>query len=196
VTTVARDRLLAAALVAALIAHAIVTKLPDDLLDEMLYSCHVASLILAIGLVGRWRWLIAAGFLFHLGVGWVAWTLDVLDTQTTTPTSALVHFLPLLSGFLVFRDESLPRGATAAAIAIYVALQPISYWLTEPAHNINLAHAPWPPLEPYFPSMGIHRVVMAAIALAFLFTAELVFHRLKRATVVGSAPAGGGNGRI
>lgn len=190
-TTIARDRLLAAALVAALVAHALATKLPDDRLDEMLYSCHVASLILAVGLVGRWRWLIAAGFVFHLGIGWVAWTLDVLDTHTTTPTSALVHFLPLLSGFFVFRDRAFPRGATAAAFAIYAVLQPISYWLTAPAHNVNLAHAPWPPLEPYFPSMGIHRVAMAAIALAFLAAAELAFHRLWRTPVVGSAASEG-----
>ena len=183
-----RDRLLAAALLAALVAHAVVTKLPDNRLDEMLYSCHVASLCVAIGLLGRspQRWrsrlLVAAGFLFHLGIGWIAWTLDVLEAHTTTPTSVLVHFLPLLAGFLVFRVEPLPRGATAAAFAIYVVLQPVSYWLTAPEHNVNVAHAPWPPLEPLFPSMGVHRVAMAVFALAFLLAAELVFRRFMRAT--------------
>ena len=177
-----RDRLLGAALIAALVGHAVVTKLPGDRLDEMLYSCHVASLILAVGLLGRWRLLIAAGFLFHLGIGWIAWTLDVLEAHTTTPTSVLVHFLPLFAGFLVFRDEALPRGSTRAAFAIYVVLQPLSYWLTAPAHNVNVAHAPWPPLEPMFPSMGVHRVAMAVFALAFLLAADLVFRRFTRGT--------------
>jgi hypothetical protein len=121
-------------------------KLEHDLLGEMLWACHVASLLIAIGLVARQTWLVAVGTAFHLAVGFPAFVLDAIATHTTV-TSVLVHTVPPVVGLHALRHHGRwPRWTPIASGALYVVLVPLSRWLTEPALNVNLAFAPWPPI--------------------------------------------------
>jgi hypothetical protein len=136
---------LAAAVLGTLALHA-AHKLEHGLIGEMLWACHVASLLIATGILTRQIWLVAVGTVFHMAVGIPAYALDVIMLQQTTVTSVLVHVVPPLAGFLALRAEaSWPRWTPMAAVALYVALIPLSRWLTEPSLNVNLAFAPWPP---------------------------------------------------
>jgi hypothetical protein len=136
----------AAAVLGVLALHA-AHKLEHGLIGEMLWACHVASLLIATGILTRQIWLVAVGTVFHLAVGVPACALDVIVLQQTTVTSVLVHVVPPLAGLLALRTEApWPRWTPIAAVALYVALIPLSRWLTEPALNVNLAFAPWPPL--------------------------------------------------
>jgi len=147
--TAARWRWLGASIVAALGWHA-VTKLPDHL-PEMLWVCHIASLVMAIGLfTGRHR-LVAAAFLMHLAFGAPSWALDVIATRSTTPSSVLVHALPLLVGGLAVAARGWPRRVVLPAWISFSFAVPVAYVLTPPALNVNLAHAPWPPLAALLP---------------------------------------------
>lgn len=122
-------------------------KLEHGLFAEMLWACHVASLSIGVGILTRQTWLVAVGTLFHVAVGVPAYLLDVIVLGTTTVTSAVVHTLPPLAGLMTLRrDAAWPRWTPVAAGSLYVALIPISRWLTEPALNVNLAFRPWPPL--------------------------------------------------
>ena len=120
---------------------------------EMLWACHVASLLIAIGILAHRGWLVAVGTVFHLAVGVPAYAVDVIALGQTTLTSVLAHTVPPFAGLLALRDEApWPRWTPVAAGALYVALIPISRWLTEPALNVNLAFTPWPPLATLIPS--------------------------------------------
>ncbi|HEU5072577.1 MAG TPA: hypothetical protein VFU02_00355 [Polyangiaceae bacterium] len=122
-------------------------KLEHGLLAEMLWACHVASLSIGLGILLRRIWLVAVGTLFHVAVGIPAYVLDVIVLGTTTFTSVLIHTLPPLAGLVVLRrDGPWPRWTPLAAASLYLALIPLSRWLTEPALNVNLAFRPWPPL--------------------------------------------------
>jgi hypothetical protein len=137
---------LAAAVTGALALHA-GHKLELGLLGEMLWACHVASLLIAIGIFFRKLTLVAVGTLFHAAVGLPAYVLDVITLGQTTATSVLVHVLPPLAGLFSLKYQTpWPRFVPAATAALYVALIPVSRLLTEPALNVNLAFAPWPPL--------------------------------------------------
>jgi hypothetical protein len=137
---------LAGAVLAVLALHT-AYKLEHDLLGEMLWTCHVASLVIAIGLVARRAWLVAVGTAFHLAVGLPSFVLDAIATQHTTVTSVLVHTVPPGVGLHALRHQGpWPRWTPIASGGLYVALVPLSRWLTEPALNVNLAFAPWPPL--------------------------------------------------
>src|SRR5260370_4891239 len=48
---------------------------------HLLWSCHVATFLLGVGLAVRSRLLVAAGFLFHLGIGLPAWLVQVIVTH-------------------------------------------------------------------------------------------------------------------
>jgi hypothetical protein len=61
-----------------------------DSLQELLYACHVATILIGVGLLAGSRALVGAGFLFHLAVGFPSWLLDAL-ARSTTISSVAVH---------------------------------------------------------------------------------------------------------
>src|SRR5690242_5811506 len=75
---------------------------PRDVL-HLLWSCHVATLMLAISLAMRWPLGVASGFLFHLSIGLPAWFAEIIVTRATfgaprvnvltLTTSICVHLL-------------------------------------------------------------------------------------------------------
>jgi len=137
-------RILGAVLLVALAVHAL-TKLSDGTVGEMLFTCHVASVLLAVGLLTRRHLLVAVGFLFHLGVGLPTYLLDAAVTGRTTASSVLVHLLPLLAGGLEVRRRGLPRAAALWGLPLYAACALVSWFATDPALNVNLVRAPWGP---------------------------------------------------
>ncbi len=134
------------ALFVVLAAHAVFTKLPFDLLLEMLYACHVATGILAVGVLLRKTELIVFGFSFHLGAGVWGYLFDLCATRTTTWTSVLVHVAPLVVGYAEVRRSGLPRWAPWVSFAFLTSMVVLAYFFTPPALNVNLAHKPWPPV--------------------------------------------------
>ncbi len=171
--------------------HALVKLRAGTPLSEMLWACHVASAVLAAGFLAGERRAVAVGFLFHLGVGLPAYLLDAVHNLTTTPTSVLVHALPLGLGGPVVRRTGLPWHALPAAWALWIAAQALT-WFTDPELNINLVHAPWGPLARLVPGAWEARALNALLALAFLSTAMLGFRRLAPAPELeGSGPSAG-----
>ena len=185
-TDLRRDREFAVAILLALVAHAALTKVPD-LLPEMLYACHVASLILAIGLLTQRSILVGIGFVFHLGVGFPTWGLDIAVMQTTTPTSILVHVLPLLAGYFYLRKNGIPRLATAGALGMCALLVPISYWGTPPALNVNVVHRVWEPFADIFSSQVVYLSCNFAVAAVLMTLAQMGFASVVRKTQHGMA---------
>ena len=150
-------------------------------LPHLLWSCHVASLVLGVGLLAERRWLVAAGFLFHVAIGFPAWLVEVLVTQGTfggatlighlLVTSIVVHALPLVAGAVCLGSEPLPWRAVPAAWLMPIVMIPVSRRLTPPEMNINLAHAVWPPLGDYFPSLWVFQTAMCGVTLGALIVA-------------------------
>jgi hypothetical protein len=168
--------------------HAL-TKAGDGKLAEMLWACHVATTLTGIGLLAGAPRVVAIGFLFHAAIGCPAYLLDLIVSRTTTPTSVLVHALPLAFGGLSVRRSGLPPRAPLIAWIAYLALQPVSYVLTDPALNINLAHAAWEPIAGLVPGIWAARLINATMALTFLVTAAAVvrfWSGRRRADVGGS----------
>lgn len=146
-------RVWAAALVFSVLSLHMFSKLERGLLGEMLWACHVASLLVGLGMLARQTWLVATGTLFHFGVGLPAYILDVVVLRSTTLTSVLVHVVPPLLGLQALRRvQAWPRWTPLTAAALYPCLIPVSRWLTEPALNVNLAFRPWAPLATVSPS--------------------------------------------
>jgi hypothetical protein len=142
-------------------------KLERGVFAEMLWACHVASLLLGVGLVARVVWLVALGTVFHVAAGLPAYVLDVIALKQTTLTSVVVHLAPPLSGlFFLKQDAPWPRFVPVATVTLYPVLVVLSRLVTEPALNVNLAFSPWPPLARVAPWLWftwlLNLVVLAA----------------------------------
>ncbi|HSA94093.1 MAG TPA: hypothetical protein VLE48_13850 [Terriglobales bacterium] len=135
---------------------------------EMLWGCHVASLILALGFLFGWTRAIALGFLFHVALGFPMWAIECITKRWISPTSVLVHVLPPLAGWLHVRSIGLPRNTVLSAWLLYLGLIPVSAWLTPPELNVNLAFEPWGFFKGYVPQLRVFQAGAGGIALAML----------------------------
>ena len=173
------QRGLGLALLAALVLHA-ATK-GQERLPELLCLCHVASALLAVGLLASVRWLVALGFLIHVGMGMPAFLVDVVFGQERpSPTSWLVHLLPLVAGGVAVWRTGLPHRTWLAAWGTVLVMLVVSILATPPALNINLVHEAWGPTKDVLPGVWPVRLFHALEALVLLFGAELVLQRIHR----------------
>ena len=168
------NRLLALAVLAAMAVHTYL-KWKWGTLPELLWGCNVASFVIIAGLWFRKPLLVGTGFLWHIAVGEPGFWFGVLQTGHTTWISILVHSLPTVAAFVSLRRSGLPRLSPYLAFALFVALVPISYYLTPAPLNINLTHQRLDLLVKHFPGNWDYRFVFSAFMLGFLLLADWGF---------------------
>ena len=132
-----------AAIVLTLLAHLVRKLTHGEPLQEMLWACHVASLVTIVGIAMRWPWVVATAFLFQVGVGLPGYVLDVAMSHTTTITSALCHTVPPLVGGWSVRQHGFGLQAIPLALGFWVVNQLLARLLTPAAYNVNLAYQPY-----------------------------------------------------
>lgn len=146
-------------------------------LQEMLWLCHVGTVVMAVGLLAGWhRWVIA-GFMLHLGCGTVAWAMDALVMHDTTLSSVLVHALPLTFGALEVRRKGWPSGVVFPAWLCFSAWVLCCHWLTDPALNVNVANRPWGPLEHVLGGVWISGALNSGLMLVGFLLVDAVMRR-------------------
>jgi hypothetical protein len=176
-TPATRDRSLALVVLAAMVCHTMV-KARLGTLPELLWGCNVASFLIVLGLwVGEAR-LVGAAFLWHLAVGEPAYVLGAVQAGTTGWTSVLAHTVPALAAFRFLRRTGLPRSAPFLALAMFLALVPLSHALTPPALNVNMAHQRLDFLRRGFPGQWDYRIAFTAGMLGLLAMGDLLAARL------------------
>jgi hypothetical protein len=145
-------------------------------LENMLWACHLGALLVGAGLLFTAPTLNAVGVLWLL-LGVPLWLLDLLDGGELVPTSILTHFGGLALGLWGVRRLGFPpMAALPAAVGLYI-LNRLSWLLTAPAENVNLAFTVWPGWEHYFPS---HRLYLATLLLLSAVVFGLLTPLLRR----------------
>jgi hypothetical protein len=162
---------------AVLVAHAMVAKMPFGLLPEMLWACHVATAILAVGVLLRKREFVIFGFSFHLGAGMWGYLFDLVAMRTTTWTSFLVHLAPLAVGFAEVRRSGLPRWAPWVSFGFLISMMAITYHFTPPNLNVNLAHRAWAPVERLTSALWATWAVNLGFALFLILTTDWLIRK-------------------
>lgn len=162
---------------AVLVAHAMLTKLPYGLLPEMLWACHVATTLLAVGILLRKKELILFGFSFHLGAGMWGYLFDLVAMRTTTWTSFLVHLLPLTIGYVEVRRYGLPRWAPWVSFGFLISMMTFAYHFTPPALNVNLAHRAWAPVERLTSALWATWFVNLGFALFLILSTDWIVRK-------------------
>jgi hypothetical protein len=162
----------------ALLAALAWDKAQAGLLPEMLWMCHVAACMLAVGLVFDWAALSAVGFLYQLAVGVPAYLLHLASGGDTTWVSFVLHLSSPVCGWLALRGRVLPRPTAVLAMASFGVVAVSCLLFTPEALNINLAFRPWAPLS----TLGVwpSRVGNAGLMLAQLVAVQWLFNRRKK----------------
>ena len=181
-------RIMGLALVGALALHTASKDAAHE--QEMLWLCHVATAVMALGLLAGWHRVMAGGFILHVGFGTVGWLLDVVATQDTTVSSVLVHLLPLAAGVIEVRRKGWPSGVVLPSWLFYSLWVLSCHWTTDPALNVNMAHGTWGPIAHVMGGVWLSGAMNSAILLGTFFAADAVLRRLTRSRSVAlhSAP--------
>lgn len=167
----AADVAFALGLVALLLAYG-AEKRRTGLWSEMLFGCHVATAVLAVGLLARAPLLVGAALVFHLGIGLPSWLVYVAARKTTRPLEVLAHVLPSMAAVPAAIRSGIPSGAAMVAWVGFLFLQVISYWVTPAELNVNLAHGPSPELARIVSRPWPARAVLATTGLLLMLLVE------------------------
>jgi len=160
---------LATSIAVLLVLHAI-TWSPS----QLLWACHLASAVIAIGLVIGHRKLIAVGVLFQAGQGIPAYILDLVVVGENSMTSVLLHTLPIASGVWALWGVRLPRGIVLPAWLLHPLATVLAYFLADPALNVMLVQKQYDATAAWFPELWMAHVANSALSLACMTIAWLV----------------------
>jgi hypothetical protein len=140
------------------------------------WSCHIATLSIALGLILGVRLLVQAGFLFHLAIGLPVWLIEIAVNRPAWgwkvyAGSIVAHVAPLVIGWIFSRGERMGWAPlwlawSYQALAVFPAR-----WFTPPELNINLAHRVWGPVEGVF-SMTTFQLVGNLIVLGVIWVSR------------------------
>jgi hypothetical protein len=145
---------------------------------HILWSCHLACLMVGIALLVRLPRLQAVGF-FWLTMGVPLWLLNIITSRDFMLTSTLSHIGGLIIAVYGLRFETLPRFSWAAAAAGLVVLGGFSRLMTPRYANVNLSFAVWQGWEDTFPSYFWYVVMLLTIAAVSFWMLELIVRRLQ-----------------
>lgn len=136
--------------------------------ENALWTCHLASLLIGLGIVLTQPRFTAVGTLWVM-MGLPIWILDLSAGGEFLPTSALTHVGAPIVAFFFFRRVSFPRGSWWRAVIALGFLVLLTRLITPPGENVNLAHAIWKGWE------GIFYHSHAAYLGFFLFVSAMSF---------------------
>lgn len=173
---VQQERAAGLLLVALLAAHTAL-KVRLGILPEMLWLCHLATALSAVGLlVGRPQ-LAVVGGLTHVAVGLTGWILEIL-LHGTTVTSTLLHIATPAIGLWMARRRGIPRWLPLGGLALW-GFGLVMGRLFDPALNLNLAwraYDIWPPETPGW----IYQSCNLGLLLGLMSLTRVVLNRIWR----------------
>jgi hypothetical protein len=161
-------------LLLALLGWHVAEKLQHALLPEMLWACHLATFLAAIGLLVDRPSLTVLGGMFHLVCGLPGWILE-WSLNGTTPSSFALHVATPIAGVLAARRVGLPSWLALGGSAFWAIAWGLGR-LCDPALNVNMAWRPYEVLPASFPTWASHALNLFLVAV-FMETLRRVTHR-------------------
>jgi hypothetical protein len=135
---------------------------------NLLWSCNVASLIVALGLLAERPLPTAAGGLMLI-LGDPLWVIDFSTGGELMVTAPLTHVGVLVLAIVGMRRLGMPRETFVACTLAIAAVTALARAVGPAADNVNLAFAVPPGWEKRFPSHGLYMVLLGGgLAIASL----------------------------
>jgi len=145
--------------------------------ENGLWACHVAALVIGVGLLASSATLVTVGLLW-LAVGIPLWIFDLLVGGESAPTSVLTHLGGVVVGLIGLHDLEMPDPAWWKALLAIGALQHLCRWVTPEKENVNAAFAVYAPFQRWFSSYRWYQLATALTLGIVFFVAEYGLRKL------------------
>ncbi len=152
-------------------------------LENQLWSCNVASIVAAAGLLAGSAAVNAAGGVLLL-VGEPVWAYDLAHGGTLLPTSLLTHLGVAALSLLGMRRLGVPWRAWPIAVATLAAATMAAAIASSAAENVNVAVV----TPPGFERLGSHAAYMAWLGTTLCVGMLALVAVLRRAFRRSAAP--------
>ena len=141
--------------------------------ENMLWACHLANLLIGVGLLLNWRAVVAVGVLW-LSIGlplWISWLSG--SPGEFSITSGMTHVGGMVVGVWAMRQMTWPRGIWWKAWLAIPLLQVLSHFTTKTSQeareeNVNISQGVWDGWGDIFPSYPVYLVlILGMVAVVF-----------------------------
>ncbi len=133
----------------------------------LLFVCYTANLLVAIGIICRWRLIFGMGFLWTVA----ALPLFIYDNSYESVSSTLAailcrctcmlfHVSGFIVGLLVLKFYRLPKFTWLAALGLGLALQVLARSFSDESLNINAAFRVYQGWEGVFSDYTVYTITM------------------------------------
>jgi hypothetical protein len=144
--------------------------------QNLLWGCHIASLLIAAG------WILRSPATNGVGVLWLVygvpmWLLFLATGGEFLPTTLLTHVGGTALGLWGLRWLGLPRGTWWKATAGLVALALLTRAIAPAEDNVNLAFAVQAGWEDSFRSFAVYAALVNGGGALVFFVGELILKR-------------------
>jgi hypothetical protein len=118
-------------------------------LGDMLWICHVSSLLLAAGILFNRPLFIRVATCWMI-IGLIIWALYLFAGGQWILTSLFVHVGGVIVGLLALRKVRTDRVSWLYAIAWFLLVQQVARMVAPPELNVNVAHRVYEGMDKYF----------------------------------------------
>ena len=158
--------------IARAIEYVAIAKTPE----QMLWSCHVSNLMLAVGMFLGNPLLIRVAVFWQI-LGLPPWIMDAVVSGMIKWVSIFSHLGGSVVAIIAIRQVGAKRWSWVPSLIYFVVLQQITRLLTDPGPytNVNVAHFAYGPMKDWFAVYWKYWVVNTSIVALTLIILEFVF---------------------
>ncbi|HMV51871.1 MAG TPA: hypothetical protein PLD20_08030 [Blastocatellia bacterium] len=147
--------------------------------EQILWSCHISNLMLAIGIFCYLPWLIRIAAFWQI-LGLPPWFIDMVVSKLVTPVSVFSHLGGVIVAFLALWVVRAKRGSWLPSLLYFIVLQQITRLLTVPGPytNVNVAHFAYGGMKNWFGSYWTYWLANTAVTAVTLWILDWGFAKL------------------
>lgn len=147
--------------------------------EQILWSCHISNLMLAVGILLCNPWLIRIAAFWQI-LGLPPWIIDMVVSKLVTPVSIFSHLGGVTVALIALWVVRAKRGSWLPSLIYFVILQQITRLLTVPGPytNVNVAHFAYGGMKDWFGSYWTYWLANTAAVLVTLWMLDWVFAKL------------------
>ena len=157
--------------IARAIEYMVVAKTPE----QMLWSCHISNLMLAVGMFMGSPFLIRVAVFWQI-LGLPPWIIDAVVSGLIKTVSIFSHLGGVIVAVVAIRQVGAKRWSWIPSLIYFVVLQQITRLLTDPGPytNVNVAHFAYGPMKEWFAVYWKYWVVNTSMVAVTLIVIEFV----------------------
>lgn len=140
--------------------------------EQILWSCHISNLMMAIGIFFNLPWLIRISAFWQI-LGLPPWVIDMFNSGITA-ISVFTHLGGCIVAMIALSVVRSKRGSWLPSLAYFLVLQQITRLLTVPGPytNVNVAHFAYAGMKNWFASYWMYWLANTAALVVLLWVMD------------------------